>query len=158
VPRWAASLFPLYWIGRSVVAVNIERMVMRDDGAGTVQDRLRAALLEAMKARDSVAVAALRSVLAALDNAEVVDAGRAPQSSVGHPGLAGSVSGLCAVEVERRSLSVAEMDALVRAEVAERHAVARDYERVGQRAHAERLRREAAVLSSYLDGRDTSAR
>jgi hypothetical protein len=58
VPRWAASLFPLYWIGRSVVAVNIERMAMRDDGAGTVRDRLRAALLEAMKARDSVAVVA----------------------------------------------------------------------------------------------------
>ena len=53
---------------------------------------------------------------------------------------------------------MAEVDALVRAEVAERHAVARDYERAGQRAHAERLGREAAVLSSYLDGRDTSAR
>ena len=47
MPRWAASLFPLYWIGRSVVAVTIERMAMREDGAGTVRDRLRAALREA---------------------------------------------------------------------------------------------------------------
>ena len=103
-----------------------------------------------------MAVAALRSVLAALDNAEAVDAGRAPQPSAGHPRLAGTVSGLRAAEVQRRSLSAAEMDELVCAEVAERHAVARDYERAGHRAHAERLRREATVLSSCLGGRDTA--
>lgn len=155
----ATSLFPSCWIGSSVVAVDVKRTAttMDDDGAGTVRDRLRAALPDAMKARDSVAVAALRSALAALDNAEAVDAARAPQPSAGHPRLAGTVSGLRAAEVERRSLSAAEMGELVRAEVAERHAVARDYERAGHRAHAERLRSEAAVLSSFLGGRDASA-
>jgi uncharacterized protein YqeY len=137
--------------------VDVERTATTDDGAGTVRNRLRAALPDAMKARDSVAVAALRSALAVLDNAEAVDANRAPQPSVGHPKFAGTVSGLGAAEVERRSLSAAEMEELVRAEVTERHAVARDYERAGHRAHAERLRSEATVLSSYLGGRDAPA-
>lgn len=130
---------------------------MTEDGAGTVRDRLRAALPEAMKARDAVAVAALRSGLGAIDNAEAVDAARAPQPSAGHSRLAGTVSGLRAAEVERRSLSAAEMDQVVRAEVADRHVAARDYERAGHRAHAERLRSEAAVLSSCLGGRDAPA-
>lgn len=88
--------------------MDVKRAATRDDGAGTVRDRLRAALPEAMKARDAVAVAALRSALGALDNAEAVDADLAPQSSVGHPRLAGTVSGLRAAEVERRSLSAAQ--------------------------------------------------
>ena len=37
-------------------------------------EAMRAALKEAMKARDPVAVAALRSAIAALDNAAAVDA------------------------------------------------------------------------------------
>jgi uncharacterized protein len=134
------------------VAVDVKRTA--DGGAGTVRDCLRAALPEAMKARNSVAVAALRSALGAIDNAEAVDATRIPQPSAGHPRLAGTVSGLRAAEVERRSLSAAEMEEVVRAEVADRHAAASDYERAGQHAHAERLRDEAAVLSSYLGGRD----
>lgn len=151
----AISLFPCYWTGSTVMAVDVEPTVTRDDGAGAVRDRLRAALPAAMKARDSVAVAALRSALGALDNAEAVDAGRAPQTSAGHPRLAGTVRGLRAAEVERRSLSAVEMEELVRAEVTERLAVARDYERAGHRAHAERLRREATVLNSCLSGRYT---
>ncbi|MCA1674395.1 MAG: hypothetical protein LC799_20135, partial [Actinobacteria bacterium] len=83
-----------------------------------------------------------------------VDAARAPQPSAGHSRFAGTVSGLCAAEVERRSLSAAEMEEVVRAEVAVRRAVARDYERAGHRVHAERLQDEAAVLSSCLGGRD----
>lgn len=58
-----------------------------------------------------------------------------------------------AAEVARRRLSAAEMDDIVRAEVAERHAAVSDYERAGQHAHAERLRNEATILSSYLHGR-----
>ncbi|MDQ3154976.1 MAG: GatB/YqeY domain-containing protein [Actinomycetota bacterium] len=137
--------------------MDVKRAATTDDGAATVRDRLRTALPAAMKARDSVAVAALRSALGAIDNAEAVDAARAPQPGAGHSRLAGTVSGLRATEVERRNLSTAEMDAVVRAEVADRHAAARDYECAGHRAHAERLRGEAAVLNSYLGGRDASA-
>ena len=82
-------------INSSVVAVDLkpkttpDNAARTDDGARTVRDRLRAALPDAMKARDSVAVAALRSVLGAIDNAEAVDAARAPQPGVGHAGSPG---------------------------------------------------------------------
>jgi uncharacterized protein len=45
---------------------------MTGDG-GTLRGRLRGALPAAMKARDAAAVAALRSALAAIDNAEAVE-------------------------------------------------------------------------------------
>ena len=123
---------------------------MMNDGVGTVRDRLRAALPAAMKARDAVAVSALRSALGAIDNAEAVEVVRAPQPGAGHSKFAGTVRGLRATEVERRRLSAAEMDGLVRAEVADRYAAAGGYERAGHRAQAERLRGEAAVLRSCL--------
>jgi uncharacterized protein len=43
------------------------------------------------------------------------------------------------------------------ASACDRHAAAREYECAGHRAYAERLRGEAAVLSSCLDGREASA-
>ena len=119
-------------------------------GIESLRDRLRKALPGAMKARDAVAVAALRSALAALDNAEAVDPARAPAPNSGRADLAGTVAGLRAAEVERRSLTDAETEEILRAEIAERQDAARGYEHAGQREHAGRLRAEAEVLSSYL--------
>jgi uncharacterized protein len=70
--------------------------------------------------------------------------------TAGHARIAGTVGGLGAAEVERRSLTEAEVEAIVRAEVAERQAAARDYQRAGRQEHAERLRAEAGILSSLL--------
>ena len=123
----------------------------------TVRDRLRRALSAAMKTRDATAVAALRSALAAIDNAEAVDPTQAPPPTAGHADLAGTVAGLRATEVARRTLTDAEMAAIVRAEVTDRQAAASAYERAGQRDHAERLRAEAATLSSHLDEDDSPA-
>jgi hypothetical protein len=114
-----------------------------------------------MKARDQQAVAALRSALAAIDNAEAVDATNpligqagAGGGGAGVPGsaapVAGAVLGLGAGEVERRSLTAGEMDAIVQREVAERRTAARAYEDAGQSRYAERLRAEAELLGSYL--------
>jgi uncharacterized protein YqeY len=62
----------------------------------TVRDRLRAALPAALKARDSVAVAALRSALAAIDNAEAVDLATRPGlGSNPGPGSPGTTSSPC---------------------------------------------------------------
>ncbi len=128
-----------------------------DDAAGNVRDRLRALLPHAMKARDAVAVAAVRSTLAAIDNAEAIDATQSPRPVAGHPRFAGTVSGLRAAEVDRRSLSAAEMESIVRAEAAERHMAARDYERSGHHEQAERLRGEADVLGACLGDGDPPA-
>lgn len=115
--------------------------------------QLSAALVEAMKARDSVAITALRSALAAIDNAEAVDVARAPQPGV-TPHLAGSVLGVRAADVPRRSRTEAEVQARVRAEVDERLTAAADYERMGRAEPAERLRAEADVLRRHLPGPD----
>jgi hypothetical protein len=109
--------------------------------------RLRAALPPALKARDRVAVAALRSALAAIDNAQAVAAPPAPRTG---GVVAGAVSGLGAGEAPRRELSEGEIVAIVRAEVADRLAAAVDYERAGQDDAAVRLRAEADVLAALL--------
>jgi hypothetical protein len=115
-----------------------------------VRERLRAALPPALKARGAVAVAALRSALAAIDNAEAVEGAPAPRPAAADTRIAGTVGGLGAAEVERPSLTGAQMDAIVRAEVAEREAAARAYERAGRHDRAERSRAEAGVLSALL--------
>jgi len=115
-----------------------------DDSTG--RGRLQAALREALKARDKIAVSALRSALAAIDNAGAVPLGPAPAVGVGSQHVAGAAAGLGAGEGERRRLSDGDVDEIVRAEVAERQAAARDYEQRGHADQADRLRREARVL------------
>jgi uncharacterized protein YqeY len=176
---------------------------MTPPGHDNLRDRLRQALPPAMKARDRPAVTALRSALAAIDNAGAVDPAHAPptaqappdrglpdrglpdqalrdqalrdqdppdqdppdqdppvassvarpQASAGaaQPRFAGTVAGVGATEVERRSLSQAQMEAIVRTEIADRETAAAGYERAGQLDRAERLRAEAEVLLAHLN-------
>jgi uncharacterized protein len=120
------------------------------DGEGDLRDRLRRGLPAAMKARDPVAVAALRSALSAIENAEAVDAGQAPPPTVIEGATAGAIVGLRAAEVDRRALTQAQVEAIVRAEVADRTAAAGHYDRLGQPTRAEKLRAEATILHTYL--------
>ncbi|OLB75553.1 MAG: hypothetical protein AUI14_20770 [Actinobacteria bacterium 13_2_20CM_2_71_6] len=100
-----------------------------------------------MKARDRVALAALRSTLAAIDNAEAVD--RAPDVDR-RLGIEQIPVGVGAAEATRRALTPAQVEHIVRAEMAEREAAARDYDRAGRPERADQLRREAGVLSAHL--------
>jgi uncharacterized protein len=142
------------------------------DDAGNVRDRLRRALPAAIKAQDTVTVAALRSALAAIDNAEAVDpdavASRPVDPEADHVSasgrgsypeieIAGTVAGVGAGEVARRPLTPWEIEETIRAEVVERQIVARIYEGAGQLDQAERLRREAQVLNAYLDAPEPPA-
>jgi uncharacterized protein YqeY len=129
---------------------------------------MRRGLTAAIKARDRPAVAALRSTLAAIDNAEAVDVTQVPPAGGRQPvgegqpvgggqpagggEIAGAALGVGAAEVERRTLTAAEMEAIVRREVAERQTAAQAYERAGQAPHAEALRAEAELLGAYLHG------
>ncbi|WP_031507971.1 hypothetical protein [Streptomyces megasporus] len=107
-----------------------------------------------MRARDKVAVSALRATLAALDNAEAVPVDAVDPASGVEPrgsALEWSPVGAGAAEVARRELSERGVVDIVRAEVAERLDAA---ERLPLPAHAEqaaRLRAEAAVLLRFLD-------
>jgi uncharacterized protein YqeY len=117
------------------------------DPAKPLRQRLRDALPVAMKARDRVAVAALRSALAAIDNAEAADRAAGVDERLGIEQIP---TGVGAAEAERRVLTPAQMEHIVRAEVADREAAARDYDLAGRPERAERLRGEVAVLSAYL--------
>jgi uncharacterized protein len=127
-------------------------MVGRVEDSGTRQ-RLQTALRAALRARDTIAISALRSALAAIDNASAVPAAPAPAAGTGGPHVAGAAAGLGAGEAARRLLTEADVQDIVRAEIAERQAAARDYGRSGHPDQAERLRRGTQVLISALPAR-----
>ena len=109
---------------------------------------LRRDLTAALKARDRVAVSALRSALAAIENAEAVPA---PQPAAGGDDrVAGSSLGVGSAESDRRVLTAADLHAIVRNEVTERVTAADGYAQHGRDDAAERLRAEADVLRRYL--------
>lgn len=111
--------------------------------------RLRRALPTAMRARDSAAVSALRSALAALDNAEAVPVGE--EERLG-PALEQSPVGVGATEAARRELSEQQVTDIVRAEAAERLQAAALLPSPTHADRVARLRSEAAVLLALLDG------
>ena len=124
------------------------------DSAAPLRQRLRGALGAAIKERDRAAVGALRSALAAIENAEAVDvAGRSENTGAGGTSLAIEriPVGAGAAEVARRELTEGDVERIVRGEVAEREAAALTYERAGQAEHAQRLREEIRVLSAHLE-------
>jgi len=137
----------------------------RPEATGDVRARMGRGLVVAMKARDQQAVAALRSTLARIDNAEAVDADGLDADGLdadgldaepalyrgdGRPAVAGSVLGVGAAEVDRRVLTPDEVAAVVGDDVEEREMAAEVLERVGRPDHAERLRAQAKLLTTYL--------
>ncbi len=107
--------------------------------------RLRRALTAAMKARDTMAISALRSALSAIDNAEAADVADAP--TVQHGVIAGGVLGLGAGEVARRTPPASELEAIVRREISDRQSEADDRARTGHHDRAAVLLAEAEVLA-----------
>ena len=115
-----------------------------------IRTRLRRALGVALKARDAGAVSALRSAMSAIGNAEAVDPVSRP-AGTGSTHFAGTMAGLGAGEAQRRQLTEADADAIVRQEAAEREAAASEYERGGRAAEAARLRDGARALIAALE-------
>jgi uncharacterized protein len=104
--------------------------------------RMRGDLPQAMKARDTVRVTALRTALAAIANAE------APQ--IVSSGWTEPVIGR-QHEAPRLVLAADDVAALVREQIDGRLADAAELEAVGQQDAATTLRAEAAALQPYLD-------
>ncbi|EST36293.1 hypothetical protein [Streptomyces roseochromogenus] len=101
-----------------------------------------------MRARDKVAVSALRSTLAVLDNAEAVPVGAAELHGVA---IEAAPVGVGTTEAARRELSEQHITDLVRAEAEERLTVAAQFSAHAQADRAKLLREEAAVLLRLLD-------
>ncbi|SDF99099.1 hypothetical protein SAMN05216260_11327 [Streptomyces griseoaurantiacus] len=117
----------------------------------SLRPRMRQALPEAMRARDKAAVSALRSTLAALDNAEAVPL---DESATHGPAIEQTPTGAGATEAARRELSEHTVAGIVRAEAEERLEAAAQLTSPAHTAHATRLRAEAAVLLRLLDEQD----
>jgi uncharacterized protein len=122
--------------------------------ATSVQVRLRGALTEALRSRDSIAASALRSALSAIANAEAVPSANTSRG-VGSEHVAGAVAGLGAAEAARRELTEHDVAAIVAAEISDRRSAAGDYERLGRSDQSARLRLEADILAELLTARDS---
>ena len=90
-----------------------------------ISTRLRGDLTAALKARDSVTVAALRSALTALDNAGAVEA---PASWVeGTEHVAGAAAGVGSTDIARRALTENDVRAILRSQIEEHARAASRY-------------------------------
>lgn len=106
--------------------------------------RLRADLKAAMKEKRGDEVKVLRTVIAALDNAE------APATDERALSIE-EMGGLGSAEVQRLALGADRVRAILEAQQAEREAAAVELDRVGRADLAEASRAEAAVIRRYLD-------
>ena len=109
--------------------------------ATALKARLRADLKTAMQAKASADVRVLRTLIAALDNAEAVPdiPDRYVPRAFGEPGA----------EVARHELDAPAVDRLLADEIDSRLAAALDYDRHDRSDEGDRLREEAAVISRY---------
>ncbi|MQY10100.1 hypothetical protein SRB5_02050 [Streptomyces sp. RB5] len=119
------------------------------DEAGRLRAAMRADLVAAMKARRPDTVRALRSAIAAIDNAEAVPVSDEAVAATGEH-IAGARLGVGAAEAERRTLDADDVRALLRDRIAEYDSEAAGYVTHGQANAAQLLRREADVLRAYL--------
>ena len=119
--------------------------------AQALRAALRLGLTAALKARDRDALAALRTAIAAIDNAEAVPV-PAPDAALPATSahIAGARSGLGSSEAARRELSASELRDILRGQIAEHISEAGRYDTLGQADAAERLRRQAHALTAYL--------
>jgi uncharacterized protein len=120
-----------------------------DAGRNVLRHALRRDLTTAMKAREPDAVAALRTAIAAIDNAEAVPAPETNRASTSSH-IAGARAGLGAAEAARRDLSDSEQQAILRDQITGYTAEADRYEALGQPDAARRLQAQARLLSGYL--------
>ena len=101
-----------------------------DTGPQALRDTLRRDLTRAMKAREPDAVSALRTAIAAIDNAEAVPApDETLATTSGH--IAGARAGIGAAEAARRNLSPSEQQAILRDQVSAYNAEADRYAALG---------------------------
>ena len=111
-----------------------------------LRETLRNELKTAMKARDRVAMTAIRSALGAIDNAEAVPIDAIPRAGAAET----SALGVGAADAARRELSETDVRALVAVEVEERRNSADELRSVHV-DRAEALDAEADVLAALLD-------
>jgi uncharacterized protein len=113
------------------------------------REEVRRDLRTALKSRQLETVSVLRTMIAAIDNAEAVrpeaQTPRSADSTVAH-----SSPGVGSTEVPRRELDMTAVHAIVGDLLREYKTQERHYRSMHQHDAADRLRRQARVLHSYL--------
>jgi len=143
--------------GRAQGAPSLTRLRQALDGQeercarerGALRAALRQGLTSALKARDTEALAALRTAIAAIDNAEAIatiDTHRPVTSA----DIAGASSGVGSTEAVRQSLSSGQLRDIVREQITEYAREADRYDTLGQPDAAHRLRHRARILAAHL--------
>lgn len=117
---------------------------MTQDVGTQLKARLREDLLVAMKARRSVEAQVIRTLVAALDNAE------APPLPADQTVYVQHAFGSGGAEVPRLQLHEADVRRILMAEIAEREQAAAGMTDLGQHERAAALREEAEVARRYL--------
>ena len=119
---------------------------MTEDVSQAFTDRLRADLKAAMQARARDEAGVLRALIGAIDNAQSVPLD--PSMKPAHVGTFGDRS----LEVPRKRLGHADIEAVLAREIDERLAAAQAIEQAGRPDRAEILRSEAAIIVRYQAG------
>jgi uncharacterized protein len=117
--------------------------------AQALRAALRRGLTTALKARDAEALAALRTAIAAIDNAEAI-ATTDTRRPVTSADIAGASSGVGSTEAVRRSLSLGQLHDIVREQITEYAREADRYDALGQPDTAHRLRHRARILADHV--------
>jgi uncharacterized protein YqeY len=112
--------------------------------------RLRDRLTDARRARDADLAGALRSAIAALENAEAVAGDPGPTDVTSHE-VAGAVAGLGSTEADRRELDASAERTLVEREITELVTAAEQYAVHGRQDEAAGAERSAAVLRELVE-------
>ena len=114
------------------------------DPVNAFQAQLKADLKTAMIRRNPDDVAALRALLAAIDNAQAVP-GEEPGS-----GQAQRKFGDGSAEVPRRTIGINELNDLLESEIAMRRAAFEVYQAAGHPGRASQASREAEIIRRYV--------
>jgi hypothetical protein len=117
--------------------------------AQTLRAALRHGLTTALKARDTEALAALRTAIAAIDNAEAI-ATADTHRPVTSADIAGASSGVGSTEAVRQSLSSGQLRDIVCEQITEYAREADRYDALGQPDAAQRLRHRARILAAHV--------
>ena len=117
--------------------------------SSAVRLALRQRLTKALRERDKPTAAAIRSAIAALENAEAVPTSRGAVAATSTH-VAGAAIGVGAAEAERLSLDDATESAILRAEVDSLIEAAREYELLGRGERAAEARAAADELSTVV--------
>lgn len=117
---------------------------MQDDAGSELKARLRTDLRTAMKDRNQLQSRVIRSLVAALDNAEAPALPTEQAAPIQHPFASGTA------EVERMRLGWPQVREVLLSELQERERAATEFVRLDKRDHAEALREEARLIKQYL--------